>query len=74
MPSYVSHSDQYDLGMEYSGYANLGEFGRVRVGMNVNIWDANEDVQKLVRAGYGGRPVELTRLGDPAVPLSDLID
>ena len=93
------YSDQYDLGMEYSGYVEphgydrvvfrgdptvrdgkAPEFvafwisdGRVLAGMNVNVWDVTDDIQKLVRAGYAGRRVDLERLADPAVPLSDLL-
>jgi 3-phenylpropionate/trans-cinnamate dioxygenase ferredoxin reductase subunit len=62
-------SDQYEVGMEYSGYATEwdevvfrgepdgGEFiafwikdERVVAGMNVNVWDVNEHVQKLIRS------------------------
>jgi len=93
------YSDQYDAGMEYSGYVEPGGYdrvvfrgdpsvkdgkapeflafwvkdGRVLAGMNVNIWDVTDDVQKLVRAGYGGRAVDLERLADPKVPLGDLL-
>jgi 3-phenylpropionate/trans-cinnamate dioxygenase ferredoxin reductase subunit len=42
--------------------------GRVLAGMNVNIWDVNEQVQELVR---GGRPVDPGRLADPDVPLAE---
>jgi 3-phenylpropionate/trans-cinnamate dioxygenase ferredoxin reductase subunit len=83
-------SDQYDLGMEYSGYVEPGGYHRVvfrgdrsgrefvafwladrRVlaGMNVNVWDVTEDIQRLVRAGS---PVDPERLADPAVPLAEL--
>ena len=65
-------TDQYDLGMEYSGYVepdgydevvfrgDVGgrEFiafwlsgGQVLAGMNVNVWDVNDEIQGLVRAG-----------------------
>ena len=86
------YTDQFDLGMEYSGYVEPGghervvfrgvvaarEFiafwlaadGRVLAGMNVNVWDVNEQVQNLVRAAV---PVDLARLADPAVPLEDLV-
>jgi 3-phenylpropionate/trans-cinnamate dioxygenase ferredoxin reductase component len=47
--------------------------GRVLAGMNVNVWDVTGDIQKLVRAGYGGSAVELERLADPKVPLGDLL-
>lgn len=91
-------TDQYDLGMEYSGYvepggydrvvfrgdpmvkAGAGEYiafwtsgGRVLAGMNVNVWDVTEPIQRLVRAGFAGQSVDLDRLADPGVPLSDLV-
>ena len=47
--------------------------GRVLAGMNANVWDVTDDIQKLVRAGYAGQTVDLDRLADPAVPLSDLL-
>jgi NADPH-dependent 2,4-dienoyl-CoA reductase/sulfur reductase-like enzyme len=86
------YTDQYDLGMEYSGWAPPGEVdrvvvrgdktefiafwtreGRVLAGMNVNVWDVQDDIQKLVRAGYAGTAVDLQRLTDPAVPLAELV-
>jgi 3-phenylpropionate/trans-cinnamate dioxygenase ferredoxin reductase subunit len=88
-------SDQYDLGMEYAGYAEPGGYdrvvfrgdpaafefiafwvrdGRVLAGMNANVWDVQDDIQALVRAGYAGRSVDLAKLSDPAVPLGDLLD
>jgi 3-phenylpropionate/trans-cinnamate dioxygenase ferredoxin reductase subunit len=82
-------TDQYDLGMEYSGLGGPdatvacrgnrqdGEFvafwlsdGRVVAGMNVNVWDVTEPIQKLIRSG---REVPVDRLTDPAVPLEDLL-
>jgi len=84
-------SDQYDLGMEYSGYVDpdgydkvifrgdvpgrefvafwLGNGGRVLAGMNVNVWDVNEAVQKLVRAG---KPIDESALTDAEVSLDSL--
>ena len=83
-------TDQYDLGMEYSGYVepdgydevvfrgDVGqrEFiafwlsgGRVLAGMNVNIWDVNDAIQGLVRAG---QPVGQDALQDPDRPLESL--
>ncbi len=81
-------SDQYDVGMEYSGYATSwdqvvfrgerdgGEFvafwlegGRVLAGMNVNVWDVNEHVQALIRAG---EPVDVAELTDLDTPLDAL--
>ena len=83
-------TDQYDLGMEYSGYVepdgydevvfrgDVGrrEFiafwlsgGRVLAGMNVNVWDVNDAIQGLVRAG---QPVDKDALRDPESPLESL--
>ncbi|MBW9093270.1 FAD-dependent oxidoreductase [Microbacterium jejuense] len=91
------YTDQYDLGMELSGYAPLmtdaalvvrgdlearefiafwtdaissGEEGRVVAGMNVNVWDVNEQVQELIRSGVR---IDPARLKDPEVPLEDLL-
>jgi 3-phenylpropionate/trans-cinnamate dioxygenase ferredoxin reductase component len=47
--------------------------GRVLAGMNVNIWDVQDGIQALVRAGWAGTSVDLARLADPEVPLSDLL-
>jgi NADPH-dependent 2,4-dienoyl-CoA reductase/sulfur reductase-like enzyme len=84
------YTDQFDLGMEYSGYPPLAtdaevlyrgdrakreviafwmQGDRVVAGMNVNVWDVNEDVQNLIRAG---KPVDRTRLADPAIPLTEV--
>src|SRR5215470_16803580 len=82
------YSDQYDVGMEYSGYAPQwdevvfrgdragGEFvafwlrdGRVTAGMNVNVWDVNEDVQALIRSR---QQVKVAALTDPGVTLDSL--
>jgi 3-phenylpropionate/trans-cinnamate dioxygenase ferredoxin reductase component len=83
-------TDQYDLGMEYSGYVEpdgydevvvRGDVGRrefiafwlrrgqVLAGMNVNIWDVNDTIQALVRAG---QPVDKNALRDPETPLESL--
>jgi 3-phenylpropionate/trans-cinnamate dioxygenase ferredoxin reductase subunit len=37
--------------------------------MNVNVWDVTDDIQALVRSR---RPVDVTRLTDPDVPLSEI--
>jgi len=84
------YTDQFDLGMEYSGYPTLTrgadvvyrgnldsrEFisfwladGRVVAGMNVNIWDVNDQVQALIRSG---RTVDVDRLRDAQVPLGEV--
>ncbi|GLW97836.1 ferredoxin [Microtetraspora sp. NBRC 16547] len=46
---------------------------RVLAGMNVNVWDMTDEIQALVRAGYGGAAVDPARLTDPDVPLRDLL-
>ncbi|MGW6565172.1 NAD(P)/FAD-dependent oxidoreductase [Streptomyces sp. NPDC054975] len=84
-------SDQYDLGMEYSGWAPPGSYdqvvlrgdagkrefiafwlkdGKVLAGMNVNVWDVTEPIQKLIRAQS---PVNTDALADPSVPLDSLV-
>jgi 3-phenylpropionate/trans-cinnamate dioxygenase ferredoxin reductase subunit len=45
----------------------------VVAGMNVNVWDVTDDIQALIRAGYGGRPADLARLADPTVPLDAVL-
>jgi 3-phenylpropionate/trans-cinnamate dioxygenase ferredoxin reductase subunit len=82
------YTDQFDLGMEYSGYPPLtrdaeivirgdrdarefvafwvaGE--RVVAGMNVNVWDVNEQVQRLIRDRVR---VDRGRLADADVDLA----
>lgn len=87
------YTDQFDLGMEYSGYPPLTRDAKVVIrgdasrasatgslefiafwvadnkvvaGMNVNIWDVNEDIQALIRSG---KAVDLSKLADPSVDL-----
>jgi 3-phenylpropionate/trans-cinnamate dioxygenase ferredoxin reductase component len=81
-------SDQYDVGMEYSGFARSWdrvvfrgdpasrEFiafwlveDRVVAGMNVNVWDVNDDVQALIRERVA---VDDRRLANPDVPLAEV--
>ncbi|MEV7424423.1 FAD-dependent oxidoreductase [Streptomyces sp. NPDC091212] len=83
-------SDQYDLGLEYSGWAPPGSYDqvvvrgdagkrefvafwlkdrRVLAGMNVNVWDVAEHIQRLIRSG---EPQDLDALADPNVPLASL--
>jgi 3-phenylpropionate/trans-cinnamate dioxygenase ferredoxin reductase subunit len=83
-------SDQYDVGMEYSGYATEwdeviyrgavadGEFiafwlkdQRVIAGMNVNVWDVNEQVQALIRSRQEINPAALR---DEDTPLGELVN
>ena len=46
------------------------EDSRVVAGMHVNVWGAIDHIQGLIRSG---QRVELARLGDPDVPLQDLV-
>ena len=81
-------SDQYDVGMEYTGYAGGGnevvfrgdpagrefiafwlERGRVRAGMNVNVWEVTDRIKGLIRSR---QQVEVHRLTDPGVPFEDV--
>jgi 3-phenylpropionate/trans-cinnamate dioxygenase ferredoxin reductase subunit len=81
-------SDQYDVGMEYTGFARswdrvvfrgdpaTREFiafwltgDRVVAGMNVNVWDVVDPIQRLIRARAA---VDDGRLADPDVPLDAL--
>ena len=43
--------------------------GAVVAGMNVNVWDVNDDIQALIRAGTS---VDVSRLEDLDFPLTDL--
>ena len=86
------YTDQFDLGMEYSGYVAPGGYdqvvfrgdkdrrefiafwlhqGLVLAGMNVNVWDVNDDIQALIRPAVR---VDPDRLADPDIPLSAVID
>jgi NADPH-dependent 2,4-dienoyl-CoA reductase/sulfur reductase-like enzyme len=81
------YSDQFDLGMEYRGFAPQWgkvvvrgdlvkrEFlafwladDRVVAAMNANQWDDGEALQRLVESE---ERVDLSRLGDPSVPLAE---
>ncbi|MGO4751625.1 oxidoreductase C-terminal domain-containing protein, partial [Streptomyces sp. 2MCAF27] len=84
-------SDQYDVGLEYSGYAPPGSYdqvvcrgdvgkrqfiafwlseGRLLAGMNVNVWDVVEPIQRLIRSGVRLDPDDLA---NPSVPLTSLL-
>jgi NADPH-dependent 2,4-dienoyl-CoA reductase/sulfur reductase-like enzyme len=39
---------------------------RLVAGMNVNVWDVNDDIQALIRSA---RTLDAARLADPAIPL-----
>jgi 3-phenylpropionate/trans-cinnamate dioxygenase ferredoxin reductase component len=87
------YSDQYDVGMEYSGYVGHNGYdsvvyrgdpqarefiafwvkdGRVLAGMNVNVWDVQDHIRALIKAGYEGKSVDLDRLADPDTALDGL--
>jgi len=78
-------TDQYDLGMEYTGFGggevvvrgDEREFvafwlrdGRLTAAMNVNVWTGVPEIaRRLIRAGTRLDPAALA---DPAVPLEDV--
>ena len=43
--------------------------GRLVAGMNVNVWDVNDDIQALIRSA---KPLDPARLADPAIPLAEV--
>src|SRR5580693_2823701 len=43
--------------------------GAVVAGMNINVWDVNDDIQSLIRSA---RPVDPSRLTIPEIPLTDV--
>jgi NADPH-dependent 2,4-dienoyl-CoA reductase/sulfur reductase-like enzyme len=60
----------------YRGDRESGEFiafwlerGAVVAGMNVNVWDVNDDIKALIRAGA---KVDTVGLANPDIPLTDL--
>ena len=42
---------------------------RVQAGMNINIWDLAEDIERLI---LSARPINADDLADPAIPLASL--
>jgi 3-phenylpropionate/trans-cinnamate dioxygenase ferredoxin reductase subunit len=82
-------SDQYEVGMEYGGFATHWdevvfrgdvegreliafwlEDGRVVAGLNMNVWDVNEQIRELIRSRH---VVDAGRLTDPELPLGELV-
>jgi NADPH-dependent 2,4-dienoyl-CoA reductase/sulfur reductase-like enzyme len=57
-------------GLEFISFWLSG--GVVVAGMNVNIWDVNDDIQALIKAGAKGHQIDQARLADPGVPLTEL--
>ncbi|SEB98308.1 Reductase C-terminal [Paramicrobacterium humi] len=65
-----------DADVLYRGDRESGEFiafwlrnDAVVAGMNVNVWDVNDDIKELVRSG---RRIDRARLADPDVALGDV--
>jgi len=54
-------------GLEFIAFWLSG--GIVVAGMNVNVWDVNDDIQAVIRSA---RPVDPARLTNPDIPLTDL--
>ncbi|HEY8305048.1 MAG TPA: FAD-dependent oxidoreductase [Lapillicoccus sp.] len=82
------YSDQYDLGLEYSGRGGReddivirGDLDgreyiafwldgdRVTAGMNVNVWDVQDDIQALITSRDA---VDREKLADDGVPLTEV--
>jgi 3-phenylpropionate/trans-cinnamate dioxygenase ferredoxin reductase component len=73
---YAGHAPRWDR-VVLRGDPASGEFlafwlrdGRVAAGMNVNVWDVNEQVQALIRSR---RAIDVARLTDPGTPLDALV-
>jgi 3-phenylpropionate/trans-cinnamate dioxygenase ferredoxin reductase subunit len=47
--------------------------GHVLAGLNADVWEVQDDIQALVRAGWAGRAVDEQALADPAVSLAELL-
>ena len=43
---------------------------RVQAGMNINIWDVAEDIERLIQSA---RPISADDLADPTIPLANLL-
>jgi hypothetical protein len=42
---------------------------RIQAGMNINIWDVADDIERLIKSA---RPINADDLADPAIPLTSL--
>jgi 3-phenylpropionate/trans-cinnamate dioxygenase ferredoxin reductase subunit len=42
---------------------------RIQAGMNINIWDVADDIDRLIQSA---RPIKADDLGNPAIPLATL--
>jgi NADPH-dependent 2,4-dienoyl-CoA reductase/sulfur reductase-like enzyme len=54
-------------GLEFIAFWLHGD--QVIAGMNVNVWDVNDDIQSLIRSA---RQVDLSRLTNPDIPLPEV--
>jgi 3-phenylpropionate/trans-cinnamate dioxygenase ferredoxin reductase subunit len=70
---YVGHAVDSDQ-VVIRGDTSTGEFiafwlrdGVLQAGMNVNVWDVNDDIRALI-----GRSIDPARLADPGIALTDL--
>ena len=43
---------------------------RIQAGMNINIWDVAEDIERLI---LSARPIDADDLADPTIPLANLL-
>jgi 3-phenylpropionate/trans-cinnamate dioxygenase ferredoxin reductase subunit len=43
---------------------------RIQAGMNINIWDVAEDIERLIQSPH---PINADELADPAIPLTSLV-
>jgi 3-phenylpropionate/trans-cinnamate dioxygenase ferredoxin reductase component len=43
---------------------------RVQAGMNINIWDVADDIERLIQSA---RPINADDLADPAIPLASFV-
>jgi 3-phenylpropionate/trans-cinnamate dioxygenase ferredoxin reductase subunit len=43
---------------------------RIQAGMNINIWDVADDIERLI---LSARPIDADDLADPAIPLASLM-
>ena len=43
---------------------------RIQAGMNINIWDVADDIERLI---LSARPIDADDLADPTIPLANLL-
>src|SRR5215472_14826145 len=67
VPYFYRDDRDPSTGLEFIAFWLSG--GIVVAGMNVNVWDVNDDIQSLIRSA---RPVDPAGLTNPDIPLTDL--